>query len=66
MFDWVRDLFRNNPSNFVSKELESQLKDFLRDNPDASDMTKTLVRDLEARSLKEDGGGSASSPVSSP
>ncbi len=70
MFEWIRKLFRNRPSRFVTDDYESeqreQLQTLLREHPDVLKEMKMLAKDFEARSLKEDKGGSSSSPISSP
>ena len=82
MFEWIRKLFRYRPSRFVTDDYESeqreQLQTLLREHPDvlkemirlpANEVLqaeKMLAKDFEARSLKEDKGGSSSSPISSP
>lgn len=69
MFTWIRNIFgKETASSGISEYEEQQLErihTLLRDNPDASDVMKMLAKDFEARSLREDRGGSSSSPLSS-
>lgn len=70
MFNWICRIFGHKPVRSVTSEYESQQRErihaFLVKNPDASEMMRRLIEDFEARSLKEDKGGSSSSPISSP
>lgn len=70
MFSWLRRVLRNEPSVSEQKRYESEqrkkIQKFLKENPDSSEAIKLLVKDFEERSLKENEGGSSSSPISSP
>lgn len=70
MFNWIRRILRMKAvgSGMIEQEAQQRerLNAVLRENPDASNMMKMLAKDFEARSLKHDKEGSASSPVSSP
>lgn len=70
MFDWIRRMFGKKTVNsrISDYQTKQQVERFLayRDNRDTSDVMKMLVKDFEARSRKQDGGGSSSSPISSP
>jgi hypothetical protein len=61
-------MFRHKIARPAIREDESQQQKriYAYDNPDASEMTRMLVRDYKKRSSEEDKGGSASSAASSP
>lgn len=69
MFTWIRRMFgKETPSSGISEYEAEQLErihTLLRDNPDASNVMKMLAKDFEVRSLRQDSGGSSSSPLSS-
>lgn len=69
MFTWIRKMFSKEAASSGISEHEAKqverIRTLLANNPDATDVTRTLFEDFEARSLRQDRGGSSSSPISS-
>ena len=69
MFTWLRRLLRRRAvaSDINDNEVErlKQILALVEENPNASEVSRMLARDVEDRILRPPGGGRSSSPISS-